>query len=259
VINSGYNTLTAVDVYSGPSTSSSAIGQLANGAPVNIACQTRSSSSVGGSYIWDELTGAGYVPDHDVDTPDVGSFSPGLSQCSTTSGPTTTSTTATTTSTTGTQTTTTTPTSPPVNRRAVTSYDRIAPGAPYHGYFNNGWQGFTAASNTITYLGATVGNPTLPSGSTVSTHLTIKLCSTQPDANGDCAGQLASISPAIVNYGTTAGDIGDVAVTPGQEYWIVWYQPPEVNSTTWVTYWWSGGGSISQSADMEAIVQGYSR
>jgi hypothetical protein len=147
----------------------------------------------------------------------------------------------------------------PVNRYATVSYDRVAAGAPHHGYFNNAWQGFAAQSNTLTYIGALAGNPTLTPGSTTSTTMTIRLCSAQPDVNGSCSGQLAQVAPRIVNYGITGADIGDVAVTPGREYWIVWYQPAAANSTTWVTYWWAGGSSISQSDQMVGRVVGYNR
>lgn len=147
----------------------------------------------------------------------------------------------------------------PCNRYGNVSYDRVAANAPYHGYFNNAWQGFVAQSDALTYIGALAGNPTLVPGSTTSTTMTIRLCSAQPDVNGTCFGQLAQVSVPIVNYGITAADIGDIAVTPGQEYWIVWYQPQPANGKSWVTYWWSGGPSISQSDQMVGLVEGYNR
>jgi hypothetical protein len=152
-----------------------------------------------------------------------------------------------------------TPTSPPVNRQAVTSYNQMRGGAPYNGYFNNAWQPFTAQSNTITYLGATVGTPALASGGTVPYDLTLRLCSGQPPADGSCPGQLAQATPQIVNYGNTAADIGGVAVKPGQTYWVEWLQPAAAGGSTWVTYWWAGGSAIGASDQMQAIVQGYNR
>jgi len=47
----------------------------------------------------------------------------------------------------------------PVNRRAITSYNQMRGGAPDHGFFTTAWQSFTAESNTITWISATVGNP----------------------------------------------------------------------------------------------------
>lgn len=54
---------------------------LPNGAAVAIACQVKSSSSVNGSAIWDLLTDGYYVSDYYINTPDVGTFTPGISQC----------------------------------------------------------------------------------------------------------------------------------------------------------------------------------
>jgi len=142
---------------------------------------------------------------------------------------------------------------PATDRFAVTSYDNMRAGAPYNGYFATAWQGFPAASNTITYLGVTVGNPALPSGP-VAAAVTVRLCS---DPN--CVGVLASVSVPVTNYGNSALDIGDIAVTRGATYFIVWYQPAPVSGTTWATYWWAGGPSISQSDQMQAVVRGYDR
>jgi Ig-like domain-containing protein len=140
----------------------------------------------------------------------------------------------------------------PTDRFAITSYDRMAPGAPYHGYFTSAWQGFVARSNRLTYLGVTVGNPTLPAGQPVSANVLVRLC-TSPS----CSVILAQASPQIVNYGNSAVDIGNVPVTPGAIYYIVWYQPPAAGGTTWVTYWWSGGPGITQSDQMQAVVKGF--
>lgn len=136
----------------------------------------------------------------------------------------------------------------------------MAAGAPFHGYFIAAWQPFVAQSNTITYLGATVGNPTLPAGGPVGYNLRIRLCAGIANtSNGECSGVLADQSPQIINYGNTAADVGDIAVTPGATYWVVWYQPPAAGTTTWVTYWWAGGASITTSDQMQAVVKGYNR
>lgn len=65
-----------------PDASSSKTGVLANGAAVNVACQTQSSSVVNGSAIWDKLANGNYVSDYFVDTPDVGAFTPSITRCS---------------------------------------------------------------------------------------------------------------------------------------------------------------------------------
>lgn len=145
------------------------------------------------------------------------------------------------------------------NRYGITSYSRMAPGAPHHGFFYNAWQPFTAQSNTITLLGATVGTPGLPGGAAAPETLTLRLCSGQPPVDGSCPGQLAEAHPQIVNYGDTSADIGNISVTPGGTYWIEWLQPAPYNGGTWVTYWWEGGSTVETSEGMQAIVQGYNR
>jgi hypothetical protein len=243
----GYATLAALNVRSGPGISYSKVGSLANGTSIAIACQTK-GDSVNGSTIWDQLTTGGYISDYYVNTPVTGGFSPGLSQCQSTTGPTG-------------PTAPTGPTGPttPPNREAITSYDRMAPGAPYHGFFYNSWQPFAAQSNTITHIGVTVGTPGLPAGQGTNYNVAIHLCDSQPDANGNCAHVLGQGTAQIVNYGNSYADIGDVAVAPGTTYWAVWFQPPAVGGSTWVTYWWAGGPSIGQSDQMQMIVKGYNR
>jgi hypothetical protein len=140
---------------------------------------------------------------------------------------------------------------PQVDRTAVTSYNRMQGGAPYHGYFTSAWQAFTAQSNTITTLGVTVGTPGY-SGSSATVR--IRLC-----GDPNCNTAYGETDPPIVNYGNSQGDIGDVSVTPGATYYIVYYQPAAWNGQTWVTYWWAGGPTITQSDQMQAIVQGYNR
>lgn len=67
----------------GPGTSFSAIRLLAEGTTIDILCQTRSSSAVGGSYIWDKLNDSyrGFVSDNYVNTPVWNAFTPGIPQC----------------------------------------------------------------------------------------------------------------------------------------------------------------------------------
>lgn len=67
--------------HSAPDTSSPKTGTLANGAAVNIVCQTQSSSAVNGSTIWDKLANGSYVSDYFVDTPIVGSFTASIARC----------------------------------------------------------------------------------------------------------------------------------------------------------------------------------
>jgi hypothetical protein len=67
-------------IRSAPTPTSGRIGGLPEGASVSIHCQT-TGANVNGSTIWDQLTAGGYVSDWYVNTPNVGSFSPGLPQC----------------------------------------------------------------------------------------------------------------------------------------------------------------------------------
>lgn len=147
-----------------------------------------------------------------------------------------------------------TTTSHPIDRTAITSYDRMQPGAPYHGDFTTSWQPFIAQSNTITLIGATVGTPGGPAGVGVAANLQLRLCADQA-----CTQVLASATPQIVNYGSTIADIGDVTVIPGQTYWIVWSQPSPLAGKRWVTYWWAGGSNVTASDQMQALIRGYNR
>ena len=148
------------------------------------------------------------------------------------------------------------PSAPPgsTNRYSIVSYDRMTSGAPHNGYFNTAFQSFTAASNTITDLGVTVGNTTLPPGATVPYTVPIRLC-TDPQCSMTLGGGQAS----IVNFGDSSVDIGDVHVTPGTTYYIHWDQPVQADGSRWVTYWWAGGTSITTSDQMQARVVGYNR
>jgi hypothetical protein len=239
-----YGASAGVNVRKAPSVSSPSLSVLPNNTPITIACQTN-GDSVYGSTIWDQLTVGGYVSDYYVNTPVTGAFSPGLSQCPLPS--------------TGGSGTPPPPpsTTPPVNRTAITSYNRMSPGAPYHGQFIYAFQAFTAASNTITSIGVTVGNVNYPAGQPAAFNVPIRLCTNQPDSSGAC-NVIGQVSPQVVNYGDSQGDIGDVAVTPGTTYWVEYY-PPQAYGNGWVTYWWSGGSTIAASEQMQIVVKGYNR
>lgn len=137
-------------------------------------------------------------------------------------------------------------------RRSITSYDRMAPGAPHNGYFLHAWQSFTAQSNTLTYIGVTVGRLNHVQGQQIR----IRMCSAVDPTNG-CAGTTYLDTYATIqNYGNTDIDVGDVPIVPGQSYFIVWSQPAGLN---YYTYWWAGGSTITTSDQMQMIVQGYNR
>jgi len=89
VVGTGSNGL---NERSAPSTSSSVLGNLPNGTTVYLACQTAGSSyDTGGSpatdTIWDQLSSGAYVADYWLTTPAVGTFSPGIPRCGTTTPP----------------------------------------------------------------------------------------------------------------------------------------------------------------------------
>ncbi len=71
---------------SSPSTSGTIVGNLPNASTIDIACQTSGGTyATGGSpatdSIWDQLTSGSYVADFWVNTPAVGTFSPGIPRC----------------------------------------------------------------------------------------------------------------------------------------------------------------------------------
>ncbi len=146
------------------------------------------------------------------------------------------------------------PTAPTGARFGVTSYDRMQSGAPQHGTFTSVAQPITAASDTITYLSTIVGNSGIAVGATTDIPLTLRLCTTRT-----CSTVLAEAQPTITNYSETGTDIGDVAVTPGTTYYIVWYQPAAINGLNWVTYWWAGGNTSATGDELQAAVRGYNR
>lgn len=63
-----------------PSTSSGSRTVLSEGSAVTISCQTV-GENIQNSKIWDRLADGGYVSDWYVDTPNVGTFTPGIGQC----------------------------------------------------------------------------------------------------------------------------------------------------------------------------------
>jgi hypothetical protein len=143
-----------------------------------------------------------------------------------------------------------------VSRYGITSYNRIEPGAPHNGVFEYAYQQFTAQSNTITSLAVTVGNTNLPTGS-VGYDVLIKLCTNQPGPGGSC-NTIGQVSPQVVNFGASKGDIGDVGVSIGSTYWVVYY-PPQPYGNGWITYWWAGGSFITESEQLQVSVQGYNQ
>jgi hypothetical protein len=127
--------------------------------------------------------------------------------------------------------------------------------APYQGAFNIANQRFTARSNTITIVVATIANPSLPPGPT-SYPAQLRVCK-----NEECTGpgaQLASVQANVENYGLTRAKL-EAAVTPGETYYLVWTPPTQHEPTPWITFWHAGGASIAQSQEMEAAVRGYNK
>jgi serine/threonine-protein kinase len=152
------------------------------------------------------------------------------------------------------------PPPPPPDRFAITSYDRMAGGAPYHGYYNAAWQSFTAQSNTLTYVGVTIGNPNYSNGTNWTVHIQVCTSVWSSGGQGGCSGTIvADANATIVNFGNSAVDIGNVAVTPGATYYVAWFQPAAVGGATWVTYWWAGGSSIASSDQLQMVAKGYNR
>jgi secreted trypsin-like serine protease len=143
---------------------------------------------------------------------------------------------------------------PPPNRQAITSYDRMTSGAPYNAYFNTAWQPFTSASNTITYIGVTVGNRAIAGGVAAGINILVRLC-TDPS----CTTIISAAQVPIINYGNSAADFGDVGVSRGVTYYVVYYQPSAVAGISWNTYWWAGGPGIVNSDQKQMIVKGYNR
>lgn len=132
----------------------------------------------------------------------------------------------------------------------ITSFDNTKRDlAPYEGALEVASQQFTAESDRITYAGVTIGDPELPVGPTTYT-VTIQLCATPA-----CSGTgtvLASASALVNNYALTSVQFGEVAVTEGHTYYLVWTPPAEIAGSPWLTLWHGGTGD-----QMEAVVRGY--
>jgi hypothetical protein len=151
----------------------------------------------------------------------------------------------------------------PPDRAGITSYDQMRPGASYWGRANYGWQQFTAASNTLTFAAVTWGTQATDiDGATTE----IQICqgiSNPTLSSVHCDGLLADARAAAANYGSSGVDFGDLAVTIGQTYFIVYYQPP-VAVGSWDLFWWNGQGpagrsDVTASDQMQAVVKGFNR
>jgi surface antigen len=70
----------SLNVRSGPSTADTVVGSLAYHTSITISCQT-TGATVDGSAIWDEIGSGRYVSDYWVNTPNFGTYSPGLAVC----------------------------------------------------------------------------------------------------------------------------------------------------------------------------------
>ena len=138
----------------------------------------------------------------------------------------------------------------------VTSFDSTRGDlAPFEAPFTIAHQQFTAASDTITYVGAVVANPALPVGPAAGDHLRLRVCT-----DSECEGSgavLASTEAPVHNYGLSAAEIGELAVTPGDSYYLVWSAPANAHANQWLAFWHSGTATIAGSSEMEAIVRGY--
>lgn len=66
---------------SAPSTSATVVGHYAEGASVNVSCQTNGSVVNGATWVWDRLSDGSYVSDFYLTTPTVDNFSINLPNC----------------------------------------------------------------------------------------------------------------------------------------------------------------------------------
>jgi hypothetical protein len=141
----------------------------------------------------------------------------------------------------------------PANPTAITSVDTtLGDLAPYSGPFEVADQPFTARSNRITYVGVTVANPGVPVGPS-SDKLKISICETP-----ECSeGVLASVSAYVNNYGLTTAGMPEVAVEPGNLYYLEWTPPANAHGLAWIAFWHGGAPTIVGSEEMEALVRGY--
>jgi hypothetical protein len=126
---------------------------------------------------------------------------------------------------------------------------------PFEGEYSIADQPFMATSDTITYAGVTTGNPNVPIGPSVYA-VDLRICVTR-----ECTGtgsELGSGEATVNNYGLSAADLGEITVTPGHTYYLVWNPPSiEVAGAHWVAFWHEGEPHIVGSSRLEAIVRGY--
>jgi hypothetical protein len=142
----------------------------------------------------------------------------------------------------------------------------MAGGAPYWGRATKGWQAFTAQSNTLTQVGVTWSDPSLApqySSPDVTTRISICLGVGDPSSADPCSGRIADGTVPVINQADTRIDFGDIAVTPGQTYYVFYYQPAAY-AGSWDIYWWScscapGRGNSLLSDQNQMIVLGYNR
>jgi surface antigen len=76
-----YLTTDFVRQRTGPGTPYRTLGILPPRSRIMIVCQTRSSSVVNGTAVWDRLSDGSYVTDYYTTTPAFNRFSPGLTSC----------------------------------------------------------------------------------------------------------------------------------------------------------------------------------
>ncbi|TKA08884.1 CHAP domain-containing protein [Actinacidiphila oryziradicis] len=70
-----------VNARSAPSTSASIVGHYAEGAAIDITCQTNGSVVNGATWVWDKLSNGSYVSDYYTTTPTLDNFSINLPNC----------------------------------------------------------------------------------------------------------------------------------------------------------------------------------
>jgi hypothetical protein len=152
-----------------------------------------------------------------------------------------------------------------VDRQAISSWNFVGQGN-YWTYTWWGWDSFVAQSNTLTHASVVIGNPNLTSGVTVPYNVRLRICTAQPDGTGNCPA-IADISPQVTNYGESGGDLGDVAVTKGARYWLLFTSPPRVNNRDWDAFWANSRSGktpgqrdlIGQTYNLNGAVRGYDK
>jgi uncharacterized protein YraI len=71
---------------SGPGTGYAAIRSLPRGTNISIVCQVQNGTSVGGSRTWDRLSDGTWVSDYWTNTPSYNSYIPGIGDCGSSGG-----------------------------------------------------------------------------------------------------------------------------------------------------------------------------